>query len=302
MAEVFTNENKEVSTENSFIPEFEVNDKSVVLTDSMKIYIKDIERWPLLTPEEERDLFIKLESGDQSVKEKLITSNLRLVVSIAHRYNGYQIPILDLVQEGNIGLIKAVERFDYTKGYRFSTYATWWIKQAITRYIGNCGTTIRLPIHMNEKQRKIQKAITLLTSELGYQPTYKEIAESLNISEEEVIETLSYSHNMISLDAPINEDGDSNIQECLADESQKPLEDIVSENMLRNEIAAEIDKLPEREADVIRLRFGLIDGNTYTLQEIGDMYHLSRERIRQIETTSLRKLKRQFIRKKIDLH
>lgn len=260
--------------------------------DPVKMYLKDIGKVPLLTSEEEIDLAKRILEGDEVAKAKLCQANLRLVVSIAKRWaSTNSLSFLDLIQEGNMGLLRAVEKFDYTKGFRFSTYATWWIKQAITRAIADQSRTIRLPVHMVETINRYSRTVRQLTQKLSRDPTLEEIAEAMGISESKVIEIQKSALDPVSLETPIGEEEDSKMSDFIEDESAKSPMEVASQKLLHEQLLAVIDTLTPREQQVIRERYGLIDGKSKTLEEVGREFSVTRERIRQIEAKALRKLK-----------
>lgn len=259
--------------------------------DPVKLYLKEIGKYPLLTMEEEVALAKKIEVGDVMAMQHLAESNLRLVVSIAKKYIGRGMSFLDLIQEGNLGLMKAVEKFDYKKGYKFSTYATWWIRQAITRSISDQSRTIRIPVHMSEVINKTYRVSRSLLQELGREPKEEEIAEAMDISVEKVRDVLKISSDPISLDTPIGEEEDSHLGDFIKDESIMGPEDAASHLALQEQISKLLDTLTSREKRVLILRFGLEDGRTRTLEEVGKEFDVTRERIRQIEAKALRKLR-----------
>ena len=257
--------------------------------DPVRMYLKEIGTVPLLTADEEMELAKKKAQGDESAKERLIEANLRLVVSIAKRYTGRGMSFLDLVQEGNLGLIKGVEKFDYTKGYKLSTYATWWIRQSVTRALADQARTIRVPVHMVETINKMSKMQRKLTLELGYEPSVAELAKALDMSEDKVMEIMQIAREPASLETPIGEEDDSNLGDFVADVNTVTPEGNVESVMLRDHIDALLGDLKERERQVIELRFGLRDGHPRTLEEVGKEFNVTRERIRQIEAKALRK-------------
>ncbi|WP_343208466.1 RNA polymerase sigma factor RpoD [Anaerolentibacter hominis] len=259
--------------------------------DPVKLYLKEIGSFPLLTTEEEIDLSKRIEDGDEMAKTRLTESNLRLVVSIAKRYVGRGLSFLDLIQEGNLGLIKAVDKFDYKKGYKFSTYATWWIRQAITRSIADQSRTIRIPVHMSEVINKTYRVSRTLLQELGREPTEQELADAMNVPIDKVREILKVSADPISLDTPIGEEDDSHLGDFIKDESILGPEDAATYSVLQDQIRTLLDTLTEREQRVLVLRFGLQDGRMRTLEEVGREFNVTRERIRQIEAKALRKLR-----------
>ena len=258
--------------------------------DPVRMYLKEIGKVPLLTAEEEIELAQRMEDGDGSAKQKLAEANLRLVVSIAKRYVGRGMQFLDLIQEGNLGLIKAVEKFDYRKGYKFSTYATWWIRQAITRAIADQARTIRIPVHMVETINKLIRVSRSLLQELGRDPTPEEIAEAMGISEEKVREIIKIAQEPVSLETPIGEEEDSHLGDFIPDDVPAPA-DAAAYTMLKEQLMEVLDTLTPREEMVLRLRFGLDDGRSRTLEEVGREFKVTRERIRQIEAKALRKLR-----------
>lgn len=259
--------------------------------DPVRMYLKEIGTVPLLSADEELRLAKRKAEGDESAKERLIEANLRLVVSIAKRYTGRGMSFLDLVQEGNLGLIKGVEKFDYTKGYKLSTYATWWIRQSVTRALADQARTIRVPVHMVETINKMSKMQRKLTLELGYEPSVTELAEALEMSEDKVMEIMQIAREPASLETPIGEEDDSNLGDFVADSNAVTPEGNVESVMLREHIDALLGDLKERERQVIVLRFGLEDGHPRTLEEVGKEFNVTRERIRQIEAKALRKLR-----------
>lgn len=259
--------------------------------DPVRIYLKEIGNYPLLSMEEEVELAKRIEKGDQSAVDKLTESNLRLVVSIAKKYVGRGLSFLDLIQEGNLGLIKAVDKFDYTKGYKFSTYATWWIRQAITRSIADQSRTIRIPVHMSEVINKVYRISRSLLQELGREPNEDEIAKEMNLPVEKVREIMKISADPISLDTPIGEEDDSHLGDFIKDDTIMGPEEAASYTMLQEQIKKLLTTLSDREQRVLILRFGLSDGRTRTLEEVGKEFNVTRERIRQIEAKALRKLR-----------
>lgn len=263
----------------------------VNIDDSVKMYLKDIGRFPLLTAEEELMYAKCMSEGDVKAKEKLINANLRLVVSIAKRYVGRGMAFLDLIQEGNLGLMKAVDKFDYTKGFKFSTYATWWIRQAITRSIADQARTIRIPVHMVETINKLIKVSRSLLQTLGREPTPEEIAEAMGISEARVIEIQKIAQDPVSLETPIGEEDDSHLGDFIEDTSATAPIDAAEANMLKEQVNEILGTLAPREAMVLILRYGLRDGRPRTLEEVGKVFNVTRERIRQIEAKALRRLK-----------
>ncbi len=267
--------------------------------DPVRMYLKEIGTVPLLNAEEELRLAKRKADGDDDAKERLIEANLRLVVSIAKRYTGRGMSFLDLVQEGNLGLIKGVEKFDYTKGYKLSTYATWWIRQSVTRALADQARTIRVPVHMVETINKMSKMQRKLTLELGYEPSVAELAEALDMTEDKVMEIMQIAREPASLETPIGEEDDSNLGDFVADNNVVTPEGNVESVMLREHIDALLGDLKERERQVIVLRFGLEDGHPRTLEEVGKEFNVTRERIRQIEAKALRKLRNPVRSKRI---
>ena len=264
---------------------------SINIEDPVRMYLKEIGKVPLLTAEEEIELAKRMESGDEDAKKRLAEANLRLVVSIAKRYVGRGMLFLDLIQEGNLGLIKAVEKFDYNKGFKFSTYATWWIRQAITRAIADQARTIRIPIHMVETINKLVRVSRQLLQELGREPTPEEIAERMEIPVERVREILKISQEPVSLETPIGEEEDSHLGDFIQDDNVPVPADAAAFTLLKEQLVEVLGTLTEREQKVLRLRFGLDDGRARTLEEVGKEFNVTRERIRQIEAKALRKLR-----------
>ena len=267
--------------------------------DPVRMYLKEIGTVPLLSAEEEMRLAKRKAEGDQVAKERLIEANLRLVVSIAKRYTGRGMSFLDLVQEGNLGLIKGVEKFDYEKGYKLSTYATWWIRQSVTRALADQARTIRVPVHMVETINRMSKMQRKLTLELGYEPSTQELADALDMSEEKVLEIMQIAREPASLETPIGEEDDSNLGDFVADNNAVTPEQNIESVMLREHIDLLLQDLKDREKQVIVLRFGLEDGHPRTLEEVGKEFNVTRERIRQIEAKALRKLRNPVRSKKI---
>ena len=265
--------------------------KNAVIDDPVKVYLKDIGRVPLLSPEEEIDLAIRISDNDQEAKDRLTKANLRLVVSIAKRYVGRGMMFLDLIQEGNLGLIKAVDKFDYTKGFKFSTYATWWIRQAITRAIADQGRTIRIPVHMVETINKVKKTSNMLLHRDGKDPSPEDIAAEIGMSVDKVRDILRISQEPVSLETPIGEEEDSHLGDFIPDEDALSPADAAAMTFLRSKVNEVLETLTPREAEVLRLRFGLRDGTPQPLEEVGKEFNVTRERIRQIEAKALRKLR-----------
>lgn len=264
---------------------------SIAIDDPVKIYLKEIGRVPLLSPDEEIELAQRMQKGDSAAKKRLAEANLRLVVSIAKRYGGRGMCFLDLIQEGNLGLIKAVEKFDYTKGFKFSTYATWWIRQSITRAIADQARTIRIPVHMVETITKVKKISSQLLHQNGRDPSADEIAEALDMPVERVREIMRIAQDPVSLETPIGEEEDSHLGDFLPDENAPEPTEAASQVLLKEQLNQVLGTLTEREEKVLRLRFGLEDGRSRTLEEVGQMFNVTRERIRQIEAKALRKLR-----------
>ena len=266
-------------------------EQSMAIDDPVKVYLKEIGRVPLLTSEEEVELAIRISDGDVTAKQRLSEANLRLVVSIAKRYLGRGMQFLDLIQEGNLGLIKAVEKFDYTKGFKFSTYATWWIRQAITRAIADQARTIRIPVHMVETINKVKKVQSQLLHQNGHEPSPDEIAEEIDMPVDKVREIMRVAQEPVSLETPIGEEEDSHLGDFIPDNDAPAPADAASHTMLREQLSDVLSTLTPREAKVLKLRFGLEDGRSRTLEEVGKEFNVTRERIRQIEAKALRKLR-----------
>jgi RNA polymerase primary sigma factor len=266
-------------------------EKTVDLDDSVKMYLREIGTIDLLTPDEEVDLAKKVNEGDEIAKQKLINANLRLVVSIAKKYTGQGLLFLDLIQEGNTGLIRAAEKFDYTKGFKFSTYATWWIKQGITRAIADQSRTIRVPVHMVETIYKVKKVSRMLMQELGRRPTEEEVSEKTGIPLENILAIRKYSQIPLSLEMPIGDEDSSQLGDFIEDKNFDSPDHVTLRNILREELLRSMDILTEREQMILKLRFGFDDGRPRTLEEVGKVYNVTRERIRQIEEKALRKLR-----------
>ncbi|MEC2054315.1 RNA polymerase sigma factor RpoD [Peribacillus psychrosaccharolyticus] len=275
--------------------EFDLNDLSVPpgvkINDPVRMYLKEIGRVNLLSAKEEIALAMRIEEGDEEAKRRLAEANLRLVVSIAKRYVGRGMLFLDLIQEGNMGLIKAVEKFDYRKGYKFSTYATWWIRQAITRAIADQARTIRIPVHMVETINKLIRVQRQLLQDLGREPSPEEIAEDMDLTPEKVREILKIAQEPVSLETPIGEEDDSHLGDFIEDQDATSPSEHAAYEMLKEQLEDVLDTLTDREENVLRLRFGLDDGRTRTLEEVGKVFGVTRERIRQIEAKALRKLR-----------
>ena len=273
--------------------------EGITIDDPVKIYLKEIGRVPLLSAEEEIELAMRKAQGDQFARKRLSEANLRLVVSIAKRYVGRGMQFLDLIQEGNMGLIKAVEKFDYRKGYKFSTYATWWIRQAITRAIADQARTIRIPVHMVETITKVKKVSSQLLHKNGHEPSVDEIAEELNMPVDRVREIIRISQDPVSLETPIGEEEDSHLGDFIPDELAPAPAEVASLSLLKEQLDDVLGTLTEREEKVLRLRFGLEDGRPRTLEEVGQRFQVTRERIRQIEAKALRKLRHPSRSKKL---
>ena len=286
------------------VTEEEISDTSALVDtfstdDPVRMYLKEIGKVNLLTPEEEIDLAIRMSQGDEEAKRRMAEANLRLVVSIAKRYVGRGMLFLDLIQEGNLGLIKAVEKFDYTKGYKFSTYATWWIRQAITRAIADQARTIRIPVHMVETINKVIRVSRQLLQELGHDPSAEEIAAEMNMPVEKVRDILKIAQEPVSLETPIGEEEDSHLGDFIPDEDASEPSEAASFTLLKEQLMAVLATLTPREEKVLRLRFGIEDGRTRTLEEVGKEFNVTRERIRQIEAKALRKLRHPSRSKKL---
>lgn len=289
----------DVQEEGSEDLETALSTEGIAIDDPVKVYLKEIGRVPLLSPEEEINLAIRISSGDEAAKKRLSEANLRLVVSIAKRYLGRGMQFLDLIQEGNLGLIKAVEKFDYTKGFKFSTYATWWIRQAITRAIADQARTIRIPVHMVETINKVKKVSSQLLHSNGHEPTADEISEQLEMAPDKVREIMRVAQEPVSLETPIGEEEDSHLGDFIPDDDAPAPQDAASHTLLKEQLADVLDTLTPREEKVLRLRFGLEDGRSRTLEEVGKEFNVTRERIRQIEAKALRKLRHPSRSKKL---
>ena len=287
---------EEITTE-----ELKVDDnlEGIKIDDPVRMYLREIGKIPLLTYDQELDLAKKILEGNEDAKKKLTESNLRLVVSIAKKYIGRGMSFLDLIQEGNMGLIKAVEKFDYTKGYKFSTYATWWIRQAITRSIADQARTIRIPVHMVETINRLLRTSRHLLQQNGREPTPEELAAEMDMPVERVVEIQKIAQDPVSLETPIGEENDSHLGDFIKDDDTPSPQDAASETMLREQLNDIMKTLTPREAKVLRLRFGLDDGKARTLEEVGKTFHVTRERIRQIEAKALRKLRHPSRSKKL---
>ena len=273
--------------------------KELTINDPVRMYLKEIGKISLLSLAEETELSERIANGDEEAKNRLAESNLRLVVSIAKRYVGRGMLFLDLIQEGNIGLMKAVEKFDAEKGYKFSTYATWWIRQAITRAIADQARTIRVPVHMVETINRLSRIQRQLTLELNREPTDQELSKKMGLSVEKIAEIRKISQDPVSLETPIGEEDDSHLGDFLADERTMSPEDFATYEILKDELRQVLDTLTTREKEVLELRFGLFDGSSHTLEEVGKKFKVTRERIRQIEAKALRKLRHPSRAKKL---
>ena len=292
--DIIVEEEEEVETIDLTVPE------GINIEDPVRMYLKEIGKVPLLTADEEIDLATKMEAGDDNARKSLAEANLRLVVSIAKRYVGRGMLFLDLIQEGNLGLIKAVEKYDYRKGFKFSTYATWWIRQAITRAIADQARTIRIPVHMVETINKLTRVQRQLLQELGREPTPEEIAEVMDIPVERVREIQKISQEPVSLETPIGEEEDSHLGDFIQDDNVPVPADAAAFTLLKEQLVEVLSTLTEREQRVLRLRFGLDDGRSRTLEEVGKEFNVTRERIRQIEAKALRKLRHPSVRRKLE--
>ncbi len=279
--------------------EAEPTPDGITIDDPVKIYLKEIGRVPLLSPDEEVELAMKISEGDTAAKQRLSEANLRLVVSIAKRYLGRGMQFLDLIQEGNLGLMKAVEKFDCTKGFKFSTYATWWIRQAITRAIADQARTIRIPVHMVETINKVKKVSSQLLHQNGHEPSANEIAEELDMPVDKVREIMRVAQEPVSLETPIGEEEDSHLGDFIPDDDAPAPQDAASHTLLKEQLSEVLSTLTLREEKVLRLRFGLEDGRSRTLEEVGREFNVTRERIRQIEAKALRKLRHPSRSKKL---
>ena len=298
--DIFSNIPEDVDSNKEYDEDVSITDaRSATVDDPVKVYLKDIGRVPLLSPEEEIELAIRIADNDQEAKERLTKANLRLVVSIAKKYTGRGMMFLDLIQEGNLGLIRAVDKFDYTKGYKFSTYATWWIRQAITRAIADQARTIRIPVHMVETINKLVRVSRQLVQELAREPTPEELAKGLNMSVEKVREISKISQEPVSLETPIGEEEDSHLGDFIPDDDAPAPSEAASYVLLKEQLVDVLKTLTPREAKVLKLRFGLIDGRQRTLEEVGKEFNVTRERIRQIEAKALRKLRHPSRSKKL---
>ncbi|WP_230406751.1 sigma-70 family RNA polymerase sigma factor [Blautia liquoris] len=281
-----------VLSEENLPEEDDLDDSALPLDDSVKAYLIEIGNIPLLTREEEIILAKRIESGDDSARERMINSNLRLVVNVAKKHvRGSNMGFLDLIQEGNIGLMRAVEKYDYSKGYKFSTYAMWWIRQAVTRAIADQSRTIRIPVHMKEQMSKVNKASRKFLTDMGREPTVDELADIMDMPEDRVRDIVKLYGDTISLDTPVGDDDDCKLQDFVADDNISDQFTSVEHVMLGDELDQLLSGLSEREQRIIRLRFGFVDGRIWTLEQVGEEYHVTRERIRQIEVKALHRLK-----------
>ncbi len=290
---------KQIKEEENLVLSDEEITKDININDPVRMYLKEIGRISLLSPDEETELSVRIANGDEAAKNILAESNLRLVVSIAKRYVGRGLLFLDLIQEGNIGLMKAVEKFDYDKGYKFSTYATWWIRQAITRALADQARTIRVPVHMVETINKMARVQRQMTLELNREPSEEELAEKMGITVDKVREVMKISQDPVSLETPIGEEDDSHLGDFIKDERSMSPEEYATNEILKEEIKNVLLTLQEREQEVLELRFGLVDGTSHTLEEVGKKFNVTRERIRQIEAKALRKLRHPSRAKKL---
>ena len=275
----------------SLEPEAEEGAEEAAIADPVRMYLKEIGRIPLLSAEEELELANRILQGDEAAKKRMVESNLRLVVSVAKHYLGRGMQLLDLIQEGNMGLLKAVEKFDPSKGYKFSTYATWWIRQSITRAVADQARTIRIPVHMVETINRVSRASRALVQEYGREPTLQEISRFLGISEEKIAEVMKIAQDPVSLETPVGEEDDSHLGDFIPDTDVAEPMEAASYNLLRQQLSDVMQTLSPRECKVLRLRFGLEDGRPHTLEEVGKEFDVTRERVRQIEAKALRKLR-----------
>lgn len=290
---------QENQAETAEVLEDSLSSEGISIDDPVKIYLKEIGRVPLLTTEQEVELAKRTAAGDDVAKKALTEANLRLVVSIAKKYVGRGMQFLDLIQEGNLGLMKAVEKFDYTKGFKFSTYATWWIRQSITRAIADQARTIRIPVHMVETITKVKKTSSQILHETGHDPTAEEIGAKLDMPPEKIREILRIAQDPVSLETPIGEEEDSHLGDFIPDDDAPAPAEAASMMLLKEDLNEELNTLTDREAEVLRMRFGLKDGNSHTLEEVGKEFTVTRERIRQIEAKALRKMRNPSRSKKV---
>ena len=274
--------------------------EGIIVDDPVSMYLREIHAYPLLTPEEEAALGRAMAEGDDAAKERMIEANLRLVVSVAKRFEGRGLSLSDLIQEGNIGLMKAADKYDYSKGYRFSTYATWWIRQSVSRAIADQSRTIRIPVHMVESIYRVTKSQRELTQKNGREPTVDEIAEDTGMSEDKVQEVMRIASDPVSLEMPVGESDDSHLEDTIPDRGNPTPEEAASFRLLKEQLSLVLSYLSPREEKILRLRFGLEDGVAHTLEDVGQTFHITRERIRQIESKALRKLKTMLRDRKMD--
>lgn len=288
------NMDEEIEDDSKTYASYEVEDPSYV--DSVQLMLKEVGKIPLLTREQEIELSKKIMEGDDFAKQEMVTHNLKLVVSIAKKYRTDAMPLMDLIQEGSLGLMRAAEKYDYTKGFKFSTYATWWIRQAVSRAIADQARTIRLPVHMMETLNKLNKAKLKLSAELNREPTHEEIAKEMGLTAVRVKEILNYGLDPVSLETPVGEEGDSHLSDFVEDEKQETAQQRVEKTDLHNRIIEVINTLSTREAEVLKMRYGIDYERIYTLEEIGNKFGITRERIRQIEAKALKKLQQPNIK------
>ncbi len=282
---------EELDGEDSSTGDADLSSDEFATSDPVRMYLREIGKVPLLTPEQEQEIAVRIANGDPKAAVEMTEANLRLVVSIAKRYVGRGMQLLDLIQEGNLGLLKAVEKYDYTKGFKFSTYATWWVRQAITRALADQARTIRIPVHMVETMNKLTQASRKLQQELGREPTLDELSEVMKMSPERINEIRQMCMEPVSLESPVGEEDDSHLGDFIEDDTGSQPAEAVSQAMLRQQLMEILDTLSEREAKVLRLRYGLDDGRPRTLEEVGREFNVTRERVRQIEAKALRKIR-----------